>query len=196
MPNCSVDGCSNAMKYAATGWCQKHYHRHWRTGSIDDPKPRLTDWWTPVTYRSVHARIERIFGKARQYVCIACGLTADEWSYDGTDPTSIHVELKDGDRYYPVDYSRFPEFYAPLCHGCHRLMDRSRWVRSRTQCGNGHELTPENTYHQPGKGEKSRQCKTCRRDWARERARIRRAELKALGLTARGTLRRNKMRNV
>lgn len=190
MSNCSVDGCSRPQKYVMTGWCQTHYHRYWRTGSIDDPKPRPIDWWAPVTYRCVHERIERTFGKASLYTCFSCGSMADEWAYDGTDPT--HLEERPNGRKYLIGYSRFPEFYAPMCFGCHRLMDHGRWSRARTRCGNGHELTVENTYYPPGKGGRSRQCVTCRRDECRERARIRRAELKALGLTARGTLPRSR----
>jgi hypothetical protein len=47
-------------------------------------------------------------------------------------------------------------------------------------------LTPENTYTPPGINK--RECRACRRDSARERARQKRAELRLMGLTARGTV--------
>jgi hypothetical protein len=43
-------------------------------------------------------------------------------------------------------------------------------MKDKTQCANGHDWTPENTYVWPGNG--SKRCKTCRAE-SQARARIR-----------------------
>lgn len=186
MQTCSVDGCHRKRKYARTGWCQTHYHRWWRTGSLIDPVQRPVDWWTPASYRTCHARVHQLLGKASDNPCIACGKQAHEWSYDGTDPSQLTSELLVNGKTYPVFYSRFPEFYAPYCFGCHRSRDAAIRAAKRTECVQGHALTPENTYFPPGG--KRRECRICRRYIARERARLQREKLRSQGLTARGTV--------
>jgi hypothetical protein len=182
MPICSIDGCDNEAKYVKTGWCQTHYHRWYRTGVIGlQPK----DWWSPITYRSAHTRVTSVFGVAKDHLCICCGGSAKEWSYDGTDPTELSEDVKVADEYFPVRYSLFPEFYAPKCFPCHRLGDAGARALRRTHCTYDHALTPENTYIPPG-GRK-RECKTCRRKNSREQQMAKRAALKARGLTSRGT---------
>jgi hypothetical protein len=32
---CTVDGCDKASRTRTASWCQMHYCRHWRTGSVD-----------------------------------------------------------------------------------------------------------------------------------------------------------------
>ena len=44
-----------------------------------------------------------------------------DWAYDGTDPS----ELYDTERLV-VAYSRFPEFYMPMCKPCHKERDVER----------------------------------------------------------------------
>jgi hypothetical protein len=41
----------------------------------------------------------------------------------------------------------------------------------KTHCDHGHAFTPENTYHPPGRPAHHRNCRTCRRDRARQRSR-------------------------
>lgn len=61
-----------------------------------------------------------MFGPVTDLDCIECGGPANEWAYDGTDPTE-RVWLSEGK--YAVRYSVWPEFYMPMCFGCHRKRD-------------------------------------------------------------------------
>lgn len=153
---CSIDGCSRNARYKATGWCQTHYHRYWRTGSTDDPVPGFPR--TDLTYFGAHARTKAYFGSATKYTCIQCGGPAGEWAYDGTDP-SEREDIAQGR--YRVVYSVWPEFYMPMCTKCHRTMDCAARFLRREACTHGHELTPENTYTRPSRP-RTRECKTCR----------------------------------
>lgn len=182
MQTCSIDGCPRERKYVTTGWCQTHYHRWYRTGSTDEPQ-RLTDWWEPVTYRATHARVVSTFGRAATHPCIDCGAQAKEWAYDGTDPSQILGAVNVSGTAYRVTWSRFPEFYMPLCFPCHRRLDRGRWAAELTCFACGHPTSAENVYTSPGGG---RECRTCRRDRARDRARSARIALNARGLSSRG----------
>lgn len=185
MEICSVDGCSRPRRYAKRGWCQTHYHRWWRTGSLDDPVAEPTDWWKPIGYRLAHTRVAATFGPAKQSPCIACGGQAREWAYDGTDPESISGEIRVKGKLYPVTWSRFPEFYMPMCFSCHRMLDRGRWSANKSMCAHGHDLAPDNVYTPPGSN--SKECRQCRRLNAKHRMQQQRDELRARGLTARGT---------
>lgn len=151
----------------ATGWCQTHYHRYWRTGTTGlRPKELRTD----LTYRASHARVERQLGPAHLNACVACGGEAKEWAYDGTDESEL-FELIGGR--WPVKYSVWPEFYKPMCFPCHRLMDSSVRAAKRTHCINGHEMTKENTYTRPSRP-RTRECKECKRAEASARHALKR----------------------
>lgn len=162
---CSVRRCSRKRKYVKTGWCQTHYHRWWRTETTELlPKQVRTD----LTYYGAHGRIKMYWGSASQYFCIECGEQAAEWAYDGTDPSELEGEVKVDGVKYPVRYSVWPEFYAPLCTGCHRAKDRSAWSLRRTHCKNGHEMTKENTYTRPSRPN-TKECRTCRAENSKAR---------------------------
>lgn len=155
MGSCSIDGCTRNRKYAETGWCQTHYHRNWRTGSLDVlPKPMRDD----LSYRGAHERVRSLFGTASYYLCVKCGAEASEWAYDGTDQSERDERMLDK---YPVKYSVWPEFYMPLCFPCHRAMDGGARAQRRTECKHGHRMTDENTYTRPSRPG-TRECKTCR----------------------------------
>ncbi|MFD4294154.1 hypothetical protein ACFWQG_13135 [Rhodococcus sp. NPDC058532] len=162
---CSIDGCERKRKYAKTGWCQTHYHRWRRNG--DTSTVRTTAFGDPykLVYRSVHLRIHRLWGHANQFPCVTCGQAAKEWAYDGTDPTAKD-ELIAGQ--WPVKFSVHPEFYFPACYPCHRALDAGARAARRERCGNGHELTPDNTYVNPSKPG-SRECRACRKSRSAER---------------------------
>lgn len=170
MGNCSVQGCDRPGRYIGTGWCQTHYHRYWRTGSLDlQPKEQRTD----LTYFGAHGRVKQVFGSATKYKCVLCGADASEWAYDGTDPSERAGEANG----YPVVFSVWPEFYMPLCHPCHRAKDAGARAVRRTKCTNGHELTEENTYTRPSRPG-TRECRRCKT----EESKARYLAKKALGI--------------
>lgn len=151
---CSIQGCDRAAKYASTGWCQTHYHRYWRTGSTSIlPKVMRDD----LTYFGAHGRVKCAFGSATLSPCCQCGRSANEWAYDGTDPSELSGSVNG----YPVRYSVWPEFYMPMCFACHRARDARVRFEARTEFGCGHPRSAGNTYLRPGKREAS--CKTCRK---------------------------------
>lgn len=158
---CSVSGCGNEAKYKATGWCQTHYHRNYRTGSIADPVYG-DEVEAAEGYRACHARVRSKWGPASLYPCILCGQRAGEYAYDGTDTSELSGMTQAGGVDYPVSWSKWPEFYMPLCFSCHRSRDARLRSERRTHCRNGHELTGDNTYTPAGRYERA--CRTCRRD--------------------------------
>lgn len=120
--------------------------------------PERTDF-EDLTYRHAHARIVELWGHASKYRCVLCGESAaNEWAYDGTDPTA-KTQIFEGR--YPVRFSVYPEYYFPACHGCHRLKDAGERAARRTHCRNGHEMTAENTYTRPSRPG-TRECLTCK----------------------------------
>lgn len=168
---CSIKKCPRPMKYRATGWCQTHYHRWWRNGSTD-LVPRELDPY--VSYRGAHGRVRSAFGRATDQQCIECGRKAREWAYDGTDPDELTGTVKVQGIEYPVSYSAWPEFYMPMCFGCHRLRDCGLRAPRRTHCKHGHELTPDNTYIPPSEPN-GRECRTCRKENSARRYQERKA---------------------
>lgn len=158
MEKCSVDECDNTAKYKATGWCQTHYHRYWRHGSLDlSPKELRTD----LTYFGAHGRPKTMWGSASKYQCWNCGKDAQDWAYDGTDPS----EKSGSANGVPVIYSVWPEFYMPMCKPCHSKMDGAARSARRTHCQRGHEWVEENIYKPPNKGP---ECRVCRADSLRK----------------------------
>lgn len=123
-----------------------------------------------LTYFGAHGRVKRQLGPAGDNPCVKCGAAAKEWAYDGTDPSELSG-VAAGE--YPVTYSAWPEFYMPLCHPCHRLMDRSAWATRRTHCTHGHEMTEENTYTRPSRPG-TKECLECKRIEAQGRKKRRR----------------------
>lgn len=165
---CSIEGCVNSAKYKATGWCQMHYHRYWRTGSLElEARMPRSD----IGYGAAHARTRKQFGPAHKNPCVYCGKPADEYAYDGADPSEVSAFI---DGKWPVVYSVWPEFYMPLCFPCHRAKDRGAWAERRSECSKGHELTLENIYERPSRPG-SRECKTCRVEGSARRYRARKS---------------------
>jgi hypothetical protein len=132
-----------------------------------NPQPRGPDskYWkgASVTYRTAHTRVSKLWGRASNYPCIACGGQAREWAYDGTDHGELTYLFKGK---YPMKYSPYPEFYMPMCLLCHRRRDEYQ-----DSCVNGHEMVESNIVRvstRPGR----RVCRQCKSD------RDRRAQLK------------------
>ncbi|WPH57825.2 hypothetical protein [Mycobacterium phage WXIN] len=61
-----------------------------------------------------------MWGSASQYPCIECGGQAKDWAYDGTDPVELLEIARQGTAMF---YSRYPEFYMPMCRKCHGKRD-------------------------------------------------------------------------
>lgn len=155
---CSVAGCQNKGRYVATGWCQTHYHRFWRTGSLELIEKELR---TDLSYYGAHSRVKSNLGSAHKNPCIMCGGEAKEWAYDGTDESELQGSVNLNGTSYPVKYSVWPEFYMPLCIVCHRRLDAGNRAKRRTACRKGHAMTESNTMYRPDRGANARECRQC-----------------------------------
>lgn len=130
---CAADGCD--LPYFANGLCTRHEPLQRRGVPIG--RKLFGDYDYPLTNRGIHSRLRALWGSASQYECIECGGDAEEWSYDGTDPTEFL-----GPRRYKRDgvvreglmyHSIYPEFYAPLCRSCHRRKDGEKQSRELSE---------------------------------------------------------------
>jgi hypothetical protein len=111
---CTITGC--AERPYGNGLCRVHYHRSLGGFSMTRPLNSLCDWTKSVSYESAHKRIRKTWGPATLYECMKCVASAHHWAYDGTDPTQL---LGDKGQWY----SRYPEFYMPMCRRCHGAKD-------------------------------------------------------------------------
>jgi transposase-like protein len=141
-PVCGFEGCTG--KALAKGYCAAHL-RQLRIHGRMVPIRTIFD---ECTYVAAHHRCRTLWGSARQYPCVACGDPAEDWAYDGTDPTERHDTRVE----WVVAYSKFPEFYMPMCKPCHkerdvecRLAERRlfrEWRQSHRQVFGGDDLPP------------------------------------------------------
>ncbi|QDH93642.1 hypothetical protein SEA_LILHOMIEP_68 [Mycobacterium phage LilhomieP] len=74
----------------------------------------------PITSTGAHQRVRRLWGSASLYPCATCGGPAKDWAYDGTDPTHYYEQGRKAWSHF----SRWPEFYMPMCKPCHSNHDR------------------------------------------------------------------------
>lgn len=115
---CKAPGCVESSY--ARGECLLHARRMEKGGSYDYiPGPRYESdnpAWTGdnATYQTVHERLYRKRGKAKDYVC-ECGRQAKHWSYDHSDPN----EKSEQGKPYSLDLLR----YTPKCVPCHKRDD-------------------------------------------------------------------------
>jgi len=86
-------------------------------------------------YRSMHARVARLRGRASGHMCAAvCGRRARHWAYDHTDPGAIPGGRDHG------PYSLDEKHYIPLCVSCHNKIDRNPLFRPLCRwCGRPHQ---------------------------------------------------------
>jgi hypothetical protein len=117
---CTFPDCTRRPQ--AKGYCGAHLRQQRVHGRMVAIRERTV--WDGCTYSAVHHRCRQIWGRVQQYPCIDCAKSAEEWAYDGKDPTELYVERTDWGRHKSiVPYSRFPEFYMPMCKGCHKRRD-------------------------------------------------------------------------
>jgi hypothetical protein len=117
---CTFPGCTR--RPIARGYCSAHLRQQRVHGRMVAIRERTV--WDACTYSAVHHRCRHIWGRVQQYPCLDCGRPAEEWAYDGKDPTELYAERTDwGKRKSIVPYSRFPEFYMPMCKACHKRRD-------------------------------------------------------------------------
>lgn len=122
---CDVAKCPRP--HCAKGYCNTHYAQY-RDGKDPHGEPY---WLTkPIGFSAAHSRCRSLWGKASQYPCIECGKQAKQWAYDGTDPTELLEGVSRGagqaGKSSYILYSIFPEFYMPMCYGCHARRDGAR----------------------------------------------------------------------
>lgn len=117
---CDVAGC--AREHYGHGLCDLHHLRKKRGVPLEQPLQNLCN---VTTHSGAHQRLYALWGRAADYPCVLCGDQAVEWAYDGTDPTQGYSASKgNGDGTAPYNwFSSWPEYYMPLCRGCHRARD-------------------------------------------------------------------------
>lgn len=75
-----------------------------------------------ILYRSAHTRLQTDRGRASSYVCVDCPNTAEDWSYNYSDPDALVSGLTDS---LGLLYSLDSKHYSPRCKVCHRNFDLS-----------------------------------------------------------------------
>ena len=90
-----------------------------------------TGYIEPGHVSTAHNHVVRLWGSASRYDCVSCGEPAKDWAYDGTDPTYLLGADRPGNSL--VRFSRFPEFYMPLCILCHKRRDRTETARELSE---------------------------------------------------------------
>lgn len=125
---CSHGTCGDVV--LAKGLCKLHYHRKRQGAPTEGPRrnystgPRAWGFVAlatqPITSSGAHQRVKRLWGSASRYLCVECGNPARDWAYDGTDPTHTYEFTRKS----WTHYSRWPEFYMPMCRPCHSNRDR------------------------------------------------------------------------
>ncbi|AYQ99828.1 HNH endonuclease [Mycobacterium phage Manda] len=118
---CAIPECDKYLY--AKGLCRMHNQRA-RAGRPMHDISRL-DTRNHCSFQSAHLRVRVLWGSASRYSCVACGGPAREWAYDGTDPSQLYGDTNQGRRDTHSYYSRFPEFYMPMCVKCHRSRDNT-----------------------------------------------------------------------
>lgn len=159
---CSAPDCDRPTRNRTGLLCAMHQMRMLRNGSLENKGyrsgPGVANWrGDQIGYKPAHARVKRLRGPASAHACEHCGAPATDWAYNHQDPNERTAA--DG---YP--YSTRPEFYIPLCKGCHKPFDVATIAaqgRLKTHCINGHEFTPANTRVRARGG---RECRACDRE--------------------------------
>lgn len=115
---CSRPECEKPTH--ANSYCKGHSYQWSKHGYTWPIKPRGI--FHRCSYSAAHSRVRSIWGSASKYSCVRCGEAAIDWAYDGTDEHELEVDTSTGG----VMYSRYPEFYMPMCRRCHKNFDMER----------------------------------------------------------------------
>lgn len=136
---CTFPGCT--QRACSEGYCAAHIRQQRPHGRMVAIRERTV--WDACTYSAAHHRCRQIWGPVQQYPCLDCGKPAEEWAYDGNDPTELYVEKTDWEkRKSIVPYSRFPEFYMPMCKACHKRRDMRELYEAYAQFGEWRKRNP------------------------------------------------------
>lgn len=121
--DCAIEGCEKlAQRGLKSGWCAMHYARWRRHGDHTAVKRVLAARGSDaISYRSAHARVQSLHGKASDHVCCQCAEPAAEWAYTHDCPDEKSGWT--GRRFAP--YSTDPNRYVPMCKSCHATFDRN-----------------------------------------------------------------------
>lgn len=77
-------------------------------------------------YFTVHARLRRSRGSAKNLACVDCGGAASQWSFTPTSDTLVLYEnITVRGKIRTVPFSRDPLDYRPRCRPCHAKFDWS-----------------------------------------------------------------------
>ena len=131
---CAYPGC--ARKHRTGNYCAAHYTQMLYNGECKPIiiRTKREQWGLDEdspSYMGAHIRARITWGSASQYPCIECAKQAKHWAYDGTDPTQLYGPSNPWDPQSSTwtFYSRYPEFYMPMCAKCHRSMDGLKMQR-------------------------------------------------------------------
>jgi len=115
---CTAPGCDK--KAYTLGYCKTHAAQHRKHKQVKPIRSILDT----LTYHGAHHRCGALWGAAKYHPCCRCGKPAADWAYDGTDPTELYHDTGIEDAVRSIlPYSRFPEFYMPMCKVCHKQRD-------------------------------------------------------------------------
>lgn len=127
VPYCVHPGCGRHVK--AGDLCAGHYTQSCRGRELRS----IRSIHDHVAYEAAHFRTAALWGSASTHRCVDCGVPAKDWAYDGTDPTQLlGGSARDG-RAAIMFYSRYPEFYMPLCRRCHNRRDKAAQQRELSE---------------------------------------------------------------
>ena len=128
---CKISGCDR--KYHSNGYCMYHGYRYEKYGdplAVGPGKHSGRNRMDVPSYAGIHKRIFYDHGRASQYVCVECGVRAEEWSYNGGCPNEYTENVRGIVLAYSTDQGR----YSPRCKKCHRAMDLAAF-RERSTAG-------------------------------------------------------------